>query len=342
MKIETRVKLLFFIFSLISSLLIGTIALYYIHESIDLFVNSPNKELAAIMADRLFFKFICGFTGTSLLISVIAIVVGTLLFHRISKAFLKTVSDLTGLAEQRLGGGKSETEILKKYFELLHEDASKMRNLEKVTAWKDGARLLIHEVKNPLTPLKLSLQDLSMTSCSDDDTEEINSALTSVQDIENVLSTFKELVNIEYDTPQNLDFLQLISKLEFQLLKMYPTLKIVKSIKSKNITISSVENLLKMVILNLIKNGIEENDSGVEFHIIESESQLKLSTITRQATINEPETIFDFGVSNKGSNRGYGLYLCNMISNYLSLDLFVNNNNNNVYFTFSIKKVCDE
>ncbi len=342
MKIETRVKLFFFIFSLIGSSLIGSIALYYIHESIELFANSPNKELAAIMADRLFFKFICGFAGTTVLISIISIICGTLLFNRISRAFLKSVSDLTGLAEQRLGSGRSETEILNNYLELLREDESRIHNLEKVHAWKDGARLLVHEIKNPLTPLKLSLQELSMTSSSSDDIEEVDSALTSVGDIEHILGTFKELVNIEFDTPELLKFTPLLTSLKQQFQKNYPSLRITTAIFSEEFHVRSVDHLIKMVVINLVNNGLEENSTGVELDITEEKSVVRFTIHTRDVKIRDIESIFNFGVSGKGGDRGYGLYLCNMISDYLSLDLTANNYDSGVQFTFNIKKVFDE
>ncbi len=45
------------------------------------------------------------------------------------------------------------------YTDTLVKDFEIVKDYEKSAAWKDGARLLLHETKNPLTPLKLSAQN---------------------------------------------------------------------------------------------------------------------------------------------------------------------------------------
>lgn len=337
MKVETRVKLLFFLFTVTVTCIVSGVGLYYIKESIDLFANSPNKDLAALMAHRLFFKSFVSFAGLAILISGTALVIGSILFKKISGSFLKSVADITGLAEKRVGRGR-ESQVLQEYLTLLIEDQQRLNHYDKVVAWKDGARLLIHEVKNPLTPLKLSLQNIAMTCEDEEICEEINSSLDSVQDIENILGNFKELVNIEYGETYRFNFANFWNSLKQQLNYSHPTLQVVEDIENSEYFVNSEENLLKMLIINLIQNGIEANESGFSIHIQTTDNKVEIEAITEDRTISDIDKIFHFGVSRKGDKRGYGLFLCQKISDYLNLNLKAQNETDRVLFTFSIMR----
>lgn len=333
MKVETRVKLHFLLFTILVTSIVSGLALYYIKEIIDLFVDSPNRDLAAVMAHRLLFKSLVSFTGVTFFVSATALAVGSLIFRRISGSFLKSVAEITGLAEKRLGKG-DETAVLQEYLTLLIEDQQRLNHYEKVLAWKDGARLLIHEVKNPLTPLKLSLQNIAMNSDNDD----IDSALTSVSDIENILKSFKELVNIEYGETYQFNFISFWNNLIQQFSYSYPNLKILNQIEENELLINSEECLLKIVLINLIQNGIDANEEGFTLHLQSTSEKIEISAVTEERTIQEIEKVFLFGVSQKGSKRGYGLFLCRKISDYLNLNLHAENGENSVRFTFSIMR----
>lgn len=339
MTIQRKFILFFLCFTFFVTLILGGVALLYIKGSINLFVTAPNKELALIVADRLYLRSVISFVSISLVGTSLSLGIGYLVFQKISKDFLRRVSELTGLAEIRVGKAKEKGEsgLLKEYIELLLEDQKRLSHYEKVIAWKDGARLLIHEVKNPLTPLKLSLQNLSLLSNSDYETEEINSALTSIVDIENILKSFKELVNIEYGEIKEIEFISFWTDFEKQLRYSFPTLTIINKINDKTLFLDSEKNLLKMVFINLIKNGVEANKDGFELILEKKNSHIIVSAITKDIIISDINGVFQFGVSEKGDKRGYGLFLCMKISEYLNLNLEAKNFKDRVIFTFTIR-----
>src|SRR6202008_162644 len=43
---------------------------------------------------------------------------------------------------------------------LFFEDVSQIAKVERMAAWREGARRIAHEIKNPLTPIQLSAQRL--------------------------------------------------------------------------------------------------------------------------------------------------------------------------------------
>lgn len=333
MKIETRVQLHFLLFTIAVTSLVSGVGIHYIKEIIDLFVNAPNRDLAAVMAHRLFFKSLVSFAGVAFLVSTTALIIGSLVFKRISGSFLKSVAEITGLAEKRIGKG-NETLILREYLSLLNEDQQRLNHYEKAAAWKDGARLLIHEIKNPLTPLKLSLQNIAMTT----DNDTVDSALASVQDIESILNSFKELVNIEYGELYQFDFITFWNNFLRQLNYTYPSLRVSNQLEESELLINSEECLLKMVLINLIQNGTDANEEGFTLHLRSTSEKVEISAVTEERTIPDLEKIFLFGTSQKGSKRGYGLFLCRKISDYLTLNLNAENRENSVHFTFSIMR----
>lgn len=338
MKIKRRFMLFFVFFTLGITIIIGLMSLYFIKYEIELFKNAPNKAFISIMADKLFFKSLFGFIGLLFTITIISIIIGMYLFRQISQSFMDTVQQITGLAENRFNKNTkmSESEILRKYIDLLIDDQKKLGDFEKISAWKNGARLLIHEIKNPLTPLKLSIESLILSDKTEIK-EDVLSAQLSIIDIENILNNFKDLVNIDYKPLYLFDFVPFIENLKLQLSRTYGELNMNVNPGPHKIMIHSEPNLLKMLITNLINNGMEAHSKGFTVSLKEKPNSLELLFITTNRNIQDIERCFIMGFSQKGKDRGYGLYLCKKIAEYLDIAIKGKNDNNNVVFTLRIK-----
>src|SRR5690606_41516195 len=50
----------------------------------------------------------------------------------------------------------------------LEENAKQLRNAEREYAWREMAKQIAHEIKNPLTPMKLGIQQLTRSYKEDD------------------------------------------------------------------------------------------------------------------------------------------------------------------------------
>lgn len=342
LKIKNKFILFFIVFIILISVIFGLTGFLYVREEVRLFVNAPNKEFVSIMADKLLFKSFVSFIGLILIITSVSVIIGLYLFKLISNSFLKSVSDITGLAKVRVNKGevKSETDLLKAYIDVLIEDQKKLEKFEKINSWKEGARLLIHEVKNPLTPLKLSLESMIFNNIPEFE-DDLNSAIASTKDIEHILRSFKDLVNIEYGRPEKLSFRDLLSEYTGQISRTYPNLVIDDKTDSGQIYINSDQNLLKMVINNLIVNGMEANSENFNVVINSDDKEVCLEFITPDRAITDIDRCFVMGFSGKGTDRGYGLFLCKQISDYLDINIEAVNLNNDVIFYLKIKKEID-
>lgn len=339
MNIKHKFILFFTTFIIMITSILGYIGYFFINAEIDLFVSAPNKEFISIMADQLLLKSLISFVSITLLVTILSLFIGLFLFKLISNSFLKSVQKITGLASERIDSknSKNEVEILQKYIELVIDDQKKLQEFEKINSWKDGARLLIHEIKNPLTPLKLSLENLMIKDIKEYE-DDLVPAIASTKDIENILKNFKNLVNIEYEPITKVDFKSFCFEFESQIILTYPALEIKKDFSSDSLIIYSEANLLKILISNLINNGIEANPLGFTTIFTEDENSIMLKFITQDRFIKDIDRCFIMGHSDKGNNRGYGLFLCKMLADYLDIRIETENSENSVLFTLIIKK----
>lgn len=339
MNIKQKFILFFTLFIVLITSILGFVSYYFLKSEVELFVNAPNKEFVAIMADELLLKSAVSFIVLLLLISSISIIIGLMLFRSISNSFLKNVEKITGLASNRIQniGSKTEIEILEKYIEIAIDDEKKLKDFEKINSWKEGARLLIHEVKNPLTPLKLSLENMLIRDIKEFE-DDLIPAIASTKDIENILNNFKSLVNINFEPLRFIDFVDFFNEFYSQIKVTYPDFKIDFDIKSSKVVINSEPNLLKILLLNLFNNAMEANNEGIKLSFTEDKEKLVLKFTTFNNIIENIDRCFVLGYSNKGRDRGYGLFLCKMISDYLGIVLEAKNIDNNVIFSVIIDK----
>ena len=166
MTIKKRFILFFVLYLLIETLIITVISIHFLHESFTILSGVENKAFVSIMADRILEKMIVTFVFIIIIVIIVSIPLGIFLAKLFSKTYINIFKDLTDAARERLKPdininiGDNERILLQKYISVLISDQAKLRDYEKVISWKDGARLLMHELKNPLTPLKLAAQSL--------------------------------------------------------------------------------------------------------------------------------------------------------------------------------------
>lgn len=127
-------------------------------------------------------RIIGSLMGTYVLAYLLAMVLAVIAGQRVVVPMTRQVEDLTGVAQQVREGheelrasttGSGEVARLAVTFNLmldrLHESRRKAAEMEKMAAWRELARVLAHEIKNPLTPIQLSVQQLCDSYEGDDD-----------------------------------------------------------------------------------------------------------------------------------------------------------------------------
>jgi two-component system, NtrC family, nitrogen regulation sensor histidine kinase NtrY len=344
MSIQRKFILIFVGFNLLVALILSAVSIGFLKETYDRIIHAANISYLPVMASHMFIKATMTFGTISLFIVIISIPCGILLSRRLSAPYLRIFENLSTIAHERLeittktDLADSEKKLLEKYMGLLAEDVKSLKEYEKVKSWKDGARMLMHELKNPLTPLKLSAQSLTLIGDNSDAVnEDATRIVSSVKDIETILSYFKELVNIEFGPLVVFDMKKHVHAFCGQV-KQSLGFRCAMPPDVRAFFVLSEPTLVTMLLTNLVKNGLAENKPGFYVEVSEAADTMAIRCVTPDARIDDASKIFKLGYSTKGEKRGFGLFLCKKISDYLDLNIQFQQENDNVVFSLYFKK----
>jgi signal transduction histidine kinase len=344
MTARNRFLLLFAAFQVVLCAVVSVVSIIFILQTVNVLVGASHNPILTAMKNRVLSKSVISLAFLSLCIMAAAIPAALALYRITAAPYLQVLQRFTTLARQRLSDDtgasldKSERRLLAGCASVLITDMEKIRDYDKLNSWKDGARMLIHELKNPLTPLKLSAQQLQV-SLPPDSSGEIGRLNRSLEDIERILDIFKNLVNVEFGRKETLDACTLLDDVAGEVTDDGTLLTVRRNVRSRSLPVLSEKTLVKMLFINLIKNSREENPGGCEVVISENDIGIHVEVITRERTIETPERVFRAGYSSKGSGRGYGLFLSKMISNYLDMDLRCENRSGDAVFSVDFKRI---
>lgn len=160
--------------------------------------------------------------------------------------------------------------------ERLLESRERIEYLQRVAAWQQLARRLAHEIKNPLTPIQLAVQELRDRYKGDDESFKrvLNQATEIVVEEVEVLrrltgefSAFAKLPDVNTTPIELHGFLADVA----QTLEILPTEhgSITVEIPEEGITVNIDRMLMKRVLDNLVRNALEAIDgSGVDGQVV--------------------------------------------------------------------------
>ncbi len=160
-----------------------------------------------------------------------------------------------------------EMEVLNKNFNAMIEklkfQQEKLLITERHEAWESIARKLAHEIKNPLTPIQLTIDNLkskylNFINSSDKEKYEDNlkTILNQIKQIENLVNEFSDFARMPKPLFRENDLFDLINSNIILLQELDKSIKI-NLISNKNLKIICDYEQISRVILNLIKNSIE-------------------------------------------------------------------------------------
>ena len=158
---------------------------------------------------------------------------------------------------------KKLNENFNSMIEKLKIQQDKLLMTERHTAWESVARKLAHEIKNPLTPIQLSIDRIreKYTKNKEDKNFNITNYLDTInkqiQDIELLVNEFSDFARMPKPILKKIE----ISKVILRSVNLHelsePKIKFIFS-KNKNLLyINGDEEQLNRVFINLIKNSIE-------------------------------------------------------------------------------------
>ena len=210
--------------------------------------------------------------------------------------------------------------LIKAYNQMLSKlevSRIELKQSEKEKAWREAAQQVAHEIKNPLTPMKLTLQRLNNKIKKDDakpsDLEfSIQSVLHQVDTLNSIASSFSEFAKMPAPKAQRIEVHAIICEV-IELFSAEKSLKIKLLLANKEVYSMLDPKLLGRMLNNLIlnsKQSIRENQDYVELEIkTEIGDYLKISLSDNGSGIEEDieDKVFIPKFTTKEQGSGIGL-----------------------------------
>jgi len=315
-------------------------------------------------------------TGIKLTFAVIYIIVVTLLLFlstsiaitfasRITKPIVNLINASDSISKGAFDVKVPEVETDEEFKQLnqnfnemierLKEQQDKLLITERYEAWESVARKLAHEIKNPLTPIQLSIDSLrekfknKFVSEGKDFEKYLETINRQIKDIEKLVNEFSNFARMPRPILKKVDIHQLINKsLDFIKLTSKSSINLIN--KTKNKFINGDEDQLNRVFINLIKNSEESfvdlftKDPNFKGNIdieIDSNNDYIVIRITDNGTgITDSKKAMTPYFTTKKTGTGLGLPIVTKIINEHSGNFSIKNiqNNSGTIVTISLPK----
>ena len=275
-------------------------------------------------------SFLATLINLNAFIFLIAGAIAFLVTNRITSLF-----SLIGAKMQEVSLGKVNEEIIwarddeigilvgeyNKMVNKLEESAKALAQSEREGAWREMARQIAHEIKNPLTPMKLSIQYLQKAiNAGSVNVKELSQQVAStlveqIDQLSKIAGDFSQFANIGNVQLEKFDISEVIKSL----ISLYNTdhsVHIEWNKEEGNYFIMADKIQINRLFTNLLKNAIEASEGMNEKHIIIHQSQQNkfvLIEVTDKGTGISEETqhkIFTPNFTTKSSGTGLGLAIC--------------------------------
>ncbi|MDC0152867.1 ATP-binding protein [Candidatus Pelagibacter sp.] len=310
-------------------------------------------------------------------ILIYLVIVSLLLFLSItiaikfSSRFFRSINNLI-LASSSIGKGNLDTKVpeiktdiemetLNKNFNLMIErlksQQEKLLLTERHEAWENVARKLAHEIKNPLTPIQLTIDRLKTKyekSVDVNEKENFNNYLKTIikqiKQIESLVNEFSDFARMPKPILQNCNIIEIIENNISLLRELDGNISIKLNCKNPELFLECDADQISRVFLNLIKNSIEslqvKSQKNGEFtKIIDIEIINKNDYITANITDNgtgfQKENIKNIikpYFTTKPDGSGLGLSIVNKIINDHNGSIKFNSNNNGAKVEITLPK----
>ncbi|TWP30346.1 HAMP domain-containing histidine kinase [Apibacter muscae] len=191
---------------------------------------------------------------------------------------------------------------------------------EKDSAWQQMARQVAHEIKNPLTPMRLEIQSFQLRFNPEDPeikdklNKLIRSLITQIDTIASIAEAFSDFAKMSIKKDEKINVLEIAKNS----LEIFPS-QYIEIVAEENIILNFDPNLLNRILTNLVKNAfqaIPENQTPeIAVKIAQDNYNVYFFVIDNGTGIPEEiqSKIFTPQFSTKSSGSGLGLAIIKKI-----------------------------
>lgn len=303
-------------------------------------------------------EFLTRLTGVYLVMLVIAIILAYFISKYITRS-LQTISDKLG--QTRLARrnekilienpGEEIGQLITAYNAMIDEleaSAAKLARSEREQAWREMAKQVAHEIKNPLTPMRLSVQSFERAFNPDDpDAQEkikefSDTLIQQIDTMSNIASAFSNFADMPAQQKETLNVVNTV-KLALEIF----TEPYIYFIADDEEIIAKLDRTqLVRVITNLVKNAIQAvpdvEDPRIEIRVVSDKDRVKITVADNGIGISEEfrDKIFEPKFTTKTSGMGLGLGMVrNIVETYGGTIEFASKEGKGTVFTVTLPQV---
>ncbi|MGH2568022.1 MAG: sensor histidine kinase, partial [Bacteroidota bacterium] len=269
--------------------------------------------------------------GVYAIILIVLIVVGFVLASRLSRP-LRQLSE----ASRSVGRGNLDVELkpstsdevgelmisFNDMVKELRQSRDQIARAERELAWKEMAKQVAHEIKNPLTPMRLSVQHLrtafhdnapDLKSLVDRVTQTVIEQIDALSRIATEFSNFARMPERKYERvdlhqllTETVSLFQEIRGVEFRL-----------NFCDTSPTLVADRDELQRVFINLIRNGVQAMDSGgtisIQTSLEDHRCTIRIADTGPGIPRSIQEKVFEPNFSTKTDGTGLGLAIAKRV-----------------------------
>jgi two-component system nitrogen regulation sensor histidine kinase NtrY len=327
-------------------------------QAVSFYYAVENKQLGIKITFAIIYILLVG------LLLFISIIVAISFADRLTKPIINLIRASENISKGALNTKVPEIETDKEFLmlnknfnnmiERLKKQQVKLLAAERYSAWETVARKLAHEIKNPLTPIQLSIDRLQEKFYGkiSKDKDEFKNYLTTInrqiKDIESLVNEFSSFARMPRPIFKKIE-ISLVVKRAVDFYKMSSLNKISFSAPAKKLVFRGDEEQLYRVFINLIKNSEdsirEKREKNIVFKgkislEIEDNNDYINITLTDNGTgIADIAQIMTPYYTTKKDGTGLGLPIVSKIVNEHAGDIVIKNNNPGVKIFIKFSKL---
>jgi signal transduction histidine kinase len=212
---------------------------------------------------------------------------------------------------------------------ILDNNNRKLAQAERESAWRDIARQIAHEIKNPLTPMRLSIQHLirmkqnNAPGWQNHFEEVLNTWLEQIETLSKTASEFSSFTKIGQQESTTIIDLNTVIKEQLSLFNNHPNITFTLQSKVTPANVKIRPEQLNRVFMNILTNAIQAIDKKENGQIImtlyEQGDQYYVAVEDNGCGISKEEQVklFTPNFTTKSGGSGLGLFIChNIMENY--------------------------
>ena len=225
----------------------------------------------------------------------------------------------------------------------LKSSAVKLAKSERETAWREMAKQVAHEIKNPLTPMRLSIQTFERGYRRGEDfskkriKEFSESLIQQIDTMSSIATAFSDFAEMPEPKKEKLNVVEVVELA----IDIFNRDQINFTSNSEKIYANFDRTQLIRVITNLLKNAFQaipvDRTPKIDVNISDDDNFVKISISDNGYGISKTDTqkIFEPSFTTKSSGMGLGLSMIKSIINAYNGDISFNSKTN-IGTTFNI------